>query len=51
MDVFENTPYSQTSVPEAARLGFGDALYFSRRFRQKTGSGPSQSRKALVLNL
>ena len=35
----------------AARLGFGDALYFSRRFRQKTGSSPSQYRKALVLHL
>lgn len=35
----------------AARLGFGDALYFSRRFRKKTGSSPSQYRKALVLHL
>ena len=41
--------YSEEEI--AARLGFGDALYFSRRFRQKTGSSPSQYRKALVLHL
>ena len=35
----------------SARLGFGDMLYFSRRFHQKTGMSPSQYRRSLVLQV